>query len=92
MKMKTVHFNILKTAIDKTLAIHNSKGELTECYEKGNFHNSDRTKDLRKRFCFDILYGSGLTSFVCQELYPYLHDDHIYTALKAICPKVSRAT
>lgn len=89
MKIKPEHFDHLKSEIDKTLAIHNSKGELVSAYERGEFHNSDKTKDVQVRFCFDLLYGAGLTKWVCDTLYPYLNDDHIYTALRAICPVVS---
>jgi len=88
MKITKQHFDKLSTAIGDTLAIHNVNGELVQCYETGQFHNADKTKDLQKRFCFDVLYGAGLTSFVCQDLYSYLDDTHIYTALKAICPEV----
>lgn len=90
MKMKEEHFNHLKTEIDKVLAIHNSRGELVECYQSGQFHNADKTKDLQLRFCADLLYGTGLNKWVCDELYTYLDDEHIYTALKRICPKVER--
>ena len=88
MKIKAEHFMYLKTAVDETLSVHNSRNELVDAYERGEFHNSDKTKDLQRRFCFDILYGSGLTKWISKTLYPYLNDDHIYTALKAICPQV----
>lgn len=88
MKIKEEHFIFLKNAVAETLSVHNSRNELVIAYERGEFHNSEKTKDLQRRFCFDILYGSGLTKWVCKTLYPYLNDDHIYTALKAICPQV----
>ena len=87
--MTQKHYAILETAINETLAVHNSNGELVDCYETGQFHNADKTKDLQKRFCFDVLFGSGLQSFVCNDLYKYLDDTHIYTALKSICPQVN---
>lgn len=88
MKIKPDHFEHLKKAVSETLAIHNANGELVAAYERGEFHNSDKTQDLQKRFCFDVLYGAGLTKFVCDTLYSYLNDEHIYTALRAICPVV----
>lgn len=90
MKIKQEHFDHLQTAIDQVLAQYNDKGQLVSEYERGLFPRSEKTKDLQRRFCFDLLFGAGLTKFVCDELYPYLNDDHIYTALKAIVPKVSR--
>jgi hypothetical protein len=89
MKITSAHYSILENAINEVLDIDNSNGELVADYETGSFPNSDKTKDIQKRFCFDLLYGAGLTSFVCKELYQYLDDTHIYTALKSICPKLN---
>ncbi len=90
MKIKKEHFDHLQTSINQVLAQYNNKGQLVAEYEQGLFPRSEKTKDLQKRFCFDLLYGAGLNKFVCKELYPYLNDDHIYTALKAITPKITR--
>lgn len=90
MKIKKEHFDHLQTSINQVLAQYNNKGQLVAEYEQGLFPRSEKTKDLQKRFCFDLLYGAGLNKFVCDELYAYLHDDHIYTALKAITPTLTR--
>lgn len=37
-----------------------------------------------KRWRWDLLYVAKLTPFVCNELYPYLNDTHIDTALRKI--------
>jgi len=89
MKMSHEHYTVLSTAIAEVLDKHNSDGELVRCYEAGAFHNASKVKDLQKRFCFDVLYGAVLNSWVSNELYPYLDDSHIYTALKSICPTVT---
>ncbi len=89
MKIKPDHFQHIKKAIEDTIEKHGEK-LIVDAYESGNFPRSDRVADLQKRFCFDLLYGSGLNSWACDSLYPYLNDDHIYTALKAICPKVTK--
>ena len=90
MKITKDHFNHLKAAIDEILAKYNDNGQLVYEYEQGLFPRSDKTKDLQRRFCFDLLYGAGLTQFVCKNLYPYMNDDHLYTALKSIAPSVKR--
>jgi|TARA_R110002094_G_scaffold153354_5_gene140901 hypothetical protein len=90
MKMTKAHYIELKQAIDTVLTSHNSKGELVRAYEAGEFNRSNVTKDLQRRFCFDVLWGTGLSSWVCKELYEYLNDDHLYTALKSLCPIVSK--
>lgn len=86
MKIKQEHFDHMKKAIEETLAIHNQNNKLVEEYEQGLFPRAELTKDVQRRFCCDVMYGAGLNKFACDTLYLYLNDDHIYTALKAICP------
>ena len=87
MKITKEHLKHMQSAINRVL-INNPK--VVGMYEEGNFHNADRVKDLQKRFCFDLSYAAGLTKFYCETIYKYCDDTHIYTALKAICPKVVR--
>ena len=87
MKIKTEHYNKLKTAIDLVL---NGYPDIVSDYEAGLFSRSDKVKDLQKRFCFDLLFGTGLSSWVSKELYSYLDDTHIYSALKSMTPKLVR--
>jgi hypothetical protein len=87
MKIKPEHFEHLKTEIEAILSKYD---RVVDEYEKGQFPRSEKVKDLQKRFCFDVLYGAGLSKWVCDNLYPYMNDDHLYTALKAICPKLER--
>jgi hypothetical protein len=87
MKIKPHHFIILETEIKKILV---SNPDIVSIYESGAFSKSDKTNDLQRRFCFDILYSTNLTSWVCNMLYTYLNDDNIYTALKKICPTITR--
>ena len=89
MKITKEHFVVLETAINQVLVKHNSNNELVYEYENGYFSRSEKTIDLQKRFCFDLLFGAGITGFIVKRLYPYLNDDHIYTALKAIVPKLT---
>ena len=37
-----------------------------------------------KRYRWDMTYKAGLSGWICDELYPYLNDDHIDTALRSI--------
>jgi len=87
MKIKDEHFAYLKTEIDAVLAKYPN---MADEYENGRFHNAHKTKDLQTRFCFDILFGAGISKWVCDTLYPYMTDEHLLTALKRICPKVTR--
>ena len=89
MKIKPEHYEYLRAEIDSVFERYPAH-RLIEEYETGQFARSDKTKDLQKRFCFDLMYGCGLSSWICTELYPYLDDSHIYTALKSICPTVTK--
>jgi len=90
MKITKEHYATMKREIDAVLNKYNADNKLVHEYEAGQFARADKVKDLQKRFCFDLLYGAGLNNFVSDSLYPYLNDDHIYTALRSICPKVTR--
>ena len=86
MKMKLEHYNHLKVEIDKVLIKY---PKLLSEYQAGQYPRANKTRDVNRRFCFDILYGAGISKWVCDNLYPYLNDDHIYTALKLICPTIT---
>lgn len=87
MKIKPNHLEHLKKEIAKVLDRYPS---LVDEYETGKFARADKVKDLQRRFCFDLSFGAGLNEFICKELYPYMNDDHLYTALKAVCPKITK--
>ena len=90
MKIKKEHFDKLQSSINEILSKYNDQGQLVAEYESGSFPRSEKTKDLQRRFCFDLLYGAGLNKFVCENLYSYMNDDHLYTALKSIVPTIQR--
>jgi len=90
MKISPEHLLKLKTFIDTAI---NKYGEtyLIERYQAGNFPRSEHVKELQTRFCFDLLYSvAGASEFVRAELYSYMNDAHLLTALKRVCPKVTR--
>jgi hypothetical protein len=87
MKITTEHYNHIKQEIDKLLA---ANPEAVARYERGEFSRSEKTKDLQRRFCFDVMRAAGLNKWICDNIYPYANDDHIYTALRKACPVVTR--
>jgi len=77
MKIKPEHYTYIKSAIealplDKLLA------------HKEALKFDDRIKDLDKRFRWDCLYVAIKSSWICDNLYPYMDDTHIDTALRSI--------
>jgi len=87
MKIKHKHFEHLKGEIESVLEKYPG---LVQEYETGNFPRSESTKNLQQRFCFDLAYGAGLSRWISDNLYPYMNDNDLFTALKRIAPTVER--
>jgi len=87
MKIKTEHVETMRAAISATLEKYPT---IIQLYENGHFTGADKTGDLQKRFCFDLMFAAKLTPFVCDTIYSYANDAHLFTALKTICPKITR--
>jgi len=73
MKIKPEHYSYIKHAID---ALPKDKVAQHKAKELG--------KDKAKRFRWDLFHAARLSRFASDELYGYLNDDHIDTALKGI--------
>jgi hypothetical protein len=93
MKMKKEHINILKQGIADIFARYDKETLILE-YETGQFARADKVKDLQRRFCFDLFFATGLRIGdgigIDGDIIGDYNDDHLYTALKSICPKVTR--
>lgn len=90
MKMKPEDFQELKSAVDAVLD-RLGREAVVERYEAGAFPRSAETRDLQTRFCWDMLWETGMATREWRKaVYAYLDDSHVLTALKAICPKVER--
>jgi len=89
MKITKNNYNYLQSAVGGVL---DKYPNIVEAYETGKFSRADGVKDLQRRFCFDVLFGAGISQWVSTNLYGFndLDDDHIFTALKSICPTVIR--
>ena len=71
MKIKQEHFDYLKRAI-----LANAHAPTLPSYLARGL--------TEKRWRWDLLYAANLSSWICANLYPYMNDDHIDTALRAI--------
>lgn len=67
MKMKQEHFTALQSALEKVLKIF---PDIQRTYKRQGFS--------KERFAWDLLWDS---KFDTSELYTYLNDSHIQTAL-----------
>lgn len=87
MKIRPLHFEKLKAAVSPF-----DTPARREQYLAGNFPRADKVKDLDMRYRWDTLYASKLAIEDCGSgannlnLYSYMNDSHIDTALKAIIP------
>ena len=54
---------------------------LRDYYRKGKYHNTDKVKDLNKRYRWDLLW---LLKLDLTEIYKYANDDHIDTVLRKL--------
>jgi len=59
MKLTKDQINYMTAEIAKVLEAH---PDLPAQYLSGNFPRSDRTKNLQKRFLFDLFYMANLAS------------------------------
>lgn len=81
MKMKLEHYYYLKNA----MAIN---AQYIPQY-KAHIAAEGKAKDPEKRLRWDLAYLSGLTPWICENLYPYLNDQHIDTALRSIVKELT---
>ena len=75
MKMKKEHFDRMRDAI----VPHDTQFHRMRYIEAGL---SD------KRYRWDLMRHAGLVPFICRELYSYLDDKHVDTALAKIVPSL----
>lgn len=89
MKILPNHLNTLKAHLQPldTEALRNS-------YRNKQFPNADLVKDLDRRYRWDLLYfsklkiGDGVGIKGDLDLYAYMNDTHIDTALKSFIPNL----
>jgi len=77
MKITTEHYSYLLSEIDTLLDIHNLDVEtVKKDYEQKGLS--------MQRMRWDLVYHAKLTKWICDNLYSYLNDNHIDTALRRI--------
>lgn len=76
MKITEKHYLFMK----KKMAENKNKIPAMAIYEKN--------KLSEKRYRWDLVIKSGLLNFICDDLYKYLNDSHIDTALRKIVKEI----
>lgn len=75
MKMKLEHYAHIQCA----LAAHDTPAA-RQAYAAAGLSTT--------RYQWDMLRKAGLLSFLCRELYEYLNDSHVQTALNKLIPSL----
>lgn len=86
LKLTDEHFEKLQIDLNRVMK---ANPDIVDRYERGDFPRAQAVKVLQKRFCFDVLHAANCYAII-REIYEYADDDHIYSALKVILPKVER--
>lgn len=77
MKVKEEHYNHIKVAIEQV-------GADALRRHREALKDDPRVRDLEKRLRWDALHAVIPSRWVCDNLYPYVNDDHIDTALRRV--------
>jgi len=78
MKITQQHFDHIKSSIS---AIWTQ--EKHDCHRQFIL-NEGKAKDVEKRLRHDWIYYAGLSAWICDNLYGYMNDTHIDTALRNV--------
>lgn len=92
MKISVQLFNKIKEAIRESDSYQRIEDH-ARAYEIGDFPRSDKVQDLQCRFCFDMWYAvpAHKRNPIMDKVYEAgCNDNHLYTVLKRILPKVER--
>lgn len=81
MKMKPEHFQKIENAIEAVIDPERIDAHIAY------LRTDPRVKDLKTRLRWDVFSYAISPAFICQDLYPYLNDDHIDSALRKIFSK-----
>ena len=76
MKITAEHYAHMKAAIDPLAE--------TIAERRAAIIAEGKAQDVEKRLRWDLSYASGLTPWICDNLYTYCTDDHVDTALRSI--------
>lgn len=77
MKMTPQHFQTLKSLLEPV-----DTEERRTLYKESRYPRAELTKDVNKRYRWDCLYATGEAHSIMSDLYAYLNDEHIDTAMR----------
>lgn len=91
MKIKYEHLQHLEREVFAGMyaAIERTDGfdtvqDIVDMYQARDIPRAESVKDINKRFRWDMVYLAKLSPWICDNLYLYLDDTHIDTALRHV--------
>ena len=78
MKIRPEHYDHMREAIAPVIARVDPAAYRARIIAEGKAKNPD------KRVRWDYLYAAKLSAWICDNLYSYMNDEHIDTALRSI--------
>jgi len=81
LKMTNAHYQDLEARI---ITLLNDNPDIYTRYQHRDFPRAEQTKDINKRFRWDLLHAVMPAREICDTYYPYLSDPHIDSALRKI--------
>jgi hypothetical protein len=81
MKITPTHYAHLKNAIAPFASVIDAM--------RADILAAGKAKDPEKRLRWDLTYKADLSNWICANLYGYLDDSHIDTALKKIVAELA---
>lgn len=82
MKIKPEHYTHMRDTIRAAFTPEQVQAHRDAIISEG------KAKDVEKRVRWDLSHAAKLTPWVCANLYSYMDDSHIDTALRAIVREV----
>lgn len=84
MKIKKEHYDYMA----KTLFAFCEENKIKILNHIAYVRKEGKYKDLRTRIYWDLCRAASLSQYLCDEIYPYADDTHVFTALKHLLGKV----
>lgn len=77
MKITSEHRAVIKDYIRTYMNKYSlTLGKIVNDYK---MHNMSE-----RRMCNDLTYASGMTQWICDTIYQYANDDHLYTVMRHV--------
>ncbi len=91
MKIKPEHYATVKLSIETLIKsfVETHGSQALDRYALRLKDSKAQVRDMQKRFRWDLLYTAVSSNWICDNLYSYMDDSHIDTALRSIVDELN---